>query len=104
MPISLFSDKLLDKIKMEEHINYLLSLQDNFGFSNDSSKKAQLNHTYYAIRALLILDSINNINKNKLLDFILSTENNSGGFGYQPGKASNLLSTKHALFLIKDIS
>jgi len=98
-------DKLecIQKIDIDKHKQWMLSLRAGKGFGNTPWKSAQLNHTYYIIRTLSILDAMDNLDKQELFKFILSTENNKGGFSYQPGKSSNLLSTKHALFLLRDV-
>jgi geranylgeranyl transferase type-2 subunit beta len=92
----------IDRIDIDCHIRWMLDLRSTVGFSNTPGKHPQLNHTYYILRSLSILDTVHNINKKKLLKFIVSAENNKGGFSYRPGKPPNLLSTKHALFILND--
>lgn len=95
----------LDRINPKKIIEWLLSHQKtDGGFSNSKNIDSNLNYSYYTMRSLYLLNAINKVNREKLKSFILSLKSKKGGFCENPGGLPGALTTKHAIFLLEDIS
>ncbi len=65
---------VLNKIDLQKHINWPKSLQQPDGgfWPGTGQKQSQMNPTYFAIRTLMEVEALDQIDVDKLVEFILS--------------------------------
>ncbi len=97
----------IDKQKQQKHINWLKSLQqDDGGFgSGIKQEQSQINPTYYAVKTLMELGVSNQIDKKRLVEFILSCQHQhpKGGFGQFPNQEPTVQYTYQAIVLLREL-
>jgi geranylgeranyl transferase type-2 subunit beta len=97
------SDQLPEELRLatEAHVKYIQSLdtrKDEYDYW--LTEHLRLNGLYWGLTALHLLGRPDALPRAETIDFVLSCQHDSGGFGAAPGHDAHLLSTVSAVQIL----
>ncbi|KKA29437.1 hypothetical protein TD95_002679 [Thielaviopsis punctulata] len=89
------------KLAIDAHVNYIQSLntkQDEYDYW--LTEHLRLNGVYWGLTALHLMKRPDALPRQDTIDFVLSCQHESGGFGAAPGHDAHMLSTVSAVQIL----
>lgn len=89
------------KLATEAHVKYIQSLDSHKDELNYwLTEHLRLNGVYWGLTALHLLGRPDALSRQETIDFVLSCQHESGGFGAAPGHDAHMLSTVSAVQIL----
>jgi geranylgeranyl transferase type-2 subunit beta len=89
------------RLATEAHVRYIQSLdthKDDYNYW--LTEHLRLNGVYWGLTALHLLGQPQALARDEIIDFVLSCQHDSGGFGAAPGHDAHMLSTVSAVQIL----
>lgn len=96
-------------LNKKRFINYILSLQnEDGGFSHKKRDEgieveSRMDSTYFSVKILKLLNGFEKTVTDKIVRFILDSDNATGGFGSRPKAKADIVSTFYAMAALNEI-